>query len=79
MASNFKIVPSDSAFQPELDNAGVKLVIVDFFATWWGQSIIYMTRNEMPIWTVSARMLDCRMLYSLGPNPLQWFGAESST
>jgi len=34
MAANFRIVAVDSAFQPELTNAGSKLVVVDFFATW---------------------------------------------
>jgi len=36
MAVNFKIIPTDSAFQPELSAAGTKLVVVDFFATWCG-------------------------------------------
>eukprot|EP00794_Sanderia_malayensis_P006506 gene6506-7250_t len=37
MASgNVKIVASDSQFQPELTNAGGKLVVVDFHATWCG-------------------------------------------
>jgi len=36
MAANFKILSTDSAFQPELSAAGTKLVVVDFYATWCG-------------------------------------------
>lgn len=31
---NLKIIPQDDVFQTELSAAGVKLVVVDFFATW---------------------------------------------
>lgn len=31
---NLKILQRDDTFQPELAAAGVKLVVVDFFATW---------------------------------------------
>ena len=31
---NLKIIPQDDMFQTELSAAGVKLVVVDFFATW---------------------------------------------
>jgi len=31
---NYKVIPHDDMFQTELSAAGVKLVIVDFFATW---------------------------------------------
>ena len=31
---NVKILTDDSQFQPELRNAGTKLVVVDFHATW---------------------------------------------
>ncbi|XP_065064006.1 thioredoxin-like protein 1 [Rhopilema esculentum] len=33
---NVKIIADDSQFQPELSNAGSKLVVVDFHATWCG-------------------------------------------
>jgi thioredoxin len=36
MAANFKVIATDSAFQPELSSAGTKLVVVDFYATWCG-------------------------------------------
>lgn len=36
MATNYRIVATDSGFQPELINASAKLVVVDFFATWCG-------------------------------------------
>lgn len=36
MAGNFKEINDDSEFQSELANAGTKLVVVDFFATWCG-------------------------------------------
>ncbi len=32
---NVKVVPSDADFQKELIVAGDKLVVVDFFATWY--------------------------------------------
>ena len=35
MAGNFKEINDDSEFQLELTNAGTKLVVVDFFATWY--------------------------------------------
>ena len=35
MAGNFKEINEDSEFQLELTNAGTKLVVVDFFATWY--------------------------------------------
>ena len=34
MAGNIREINDDSEFQPELTNAGTKLVVVDFFATW---------------------------------------------
>jgi len=34
IVENLKILQRDDTFQPELAAAGVKLVIVDFFATW---------------------------------------------
>jgi len=36
MAGNMRQVPSDDAFQTELANAGTKLVVCDYFATWCG-------------------------------------------
>jgi len=36
MASNIRQVPTDADFQTELTNAGTKLVVVDYFATWCG-------------------------------------------
>ena len=33
-SGNYKVIPQDDMFQTELSAAGVKLVIVDFFATW---------------------------------------------
>lgn len=36
MAGNIREINDDSEFQPELTNAGTKLVVVDFFATWCG-------------------------------------------
>jgi len=35
-SGNYKVLPQDDMFQTELSAAGVKLVIVDFFATWCG-------------------------------------------
>lgn len=34
MAGNVRVIANDSEFDPELTNAGTKLVVVDFFATW---------------------------------------------
>lgn len=34
MAANYRTLAVDGAFQPELTNAGPKLVVVDFFASW---------------------------------------------
>ncbi|KAK7096274.1 thioredoxin-like protein 1 [Littorina saxatilis] len=34
--SNVRVLPDDTHFNPELTNAGTKLVVVDFFATWCG-------------------------------------------
>lgn len=34
MAANMKEITVDSQFQPELTNAGGKLVVVDFYAVW---------------------------------------------
>jgi len=31
---NYKVIPADGHFQPELLSAGTKLVVVDFYATW---------------------------------------------
>ncbi|ELT98129.1 hypothetical protein CAPTEDRAFT_160246 [Capitella teleta] len=36
MAGAVKVIPNDAQFQPELTNAGSKLVVVDFFAEWCG-------------------------------------------
>lgn len=36
MSGNIRQVPSDADFQRELTNAGTKLVVVDYFATWCG-------------------------------------------
>ena len=34
MSGGVKQIENDQQFQPELANAGSKLVVVDFFATW---------------------------------------------
>ncbi len=34
MAENFKVLKEDAEFDAELQNAGSKLVIVDFTAAW---------------------------------------------
>ena len=34
MSNRPKEIEEDSQFQPELTNAGAKLVVVDFYATW---------------------------------------------
>ena len=34
MAGNVRVIANDSEFDPEQTNAGTKLVVVDFFATW---------------------------------------------
>jgi len=34
IVDNLRILQRDDTFQPELAAAGVKLVVVDFFATW---------------------------------------------
>ena len=34
-ANNVKIIADDSQFQTALNNAGMKLVVVDFHATWY--------------------------------------------
>ena len=31
---NYKVLGQDDMFQPELSAAGMKLVVVDFYATW---------------------------------------------
>ncbi|KAL4216514.1 Thioredoxin-like protein 1 [Mactra antiquata] len=36
MPGNVRVVASDAEFDPELTNAGTKLVVVDFHATWCG-------------------------------------------
>ncbi|KAK3095560.1 hypothetical protein FSP39_016107 [Pinctada imbricata] len=36
MTGTVRVVGDDAQFQPELANAGTKLVVVDFFATWCG-------------------------------------------
>ncbi|KAH3873149.1 thioredoxin-like protein 1 [Dreissena polymorpha] len=36
MANNVRVIATDAEFDPELTNAGTKLVVVDFFATWCG-------------------------------------------
>ena len=35
MANNVKVIATDAEFDPELTNAGTKLVVVDFYATWY--------------------------------------------
>lgn len=34
MTGTVRMVTEDSQFQPELANAGTKLVVVDYYATW---------------------------------------------
>ncbi|WAR29944.1 TXNL1-like protein [Mya arenaria] len=36
MANNVRVIATDAEFDPELTNAGNKLVVVDYYATWCG-------------------------------------------
>ena len=38
---NVNILTDDSQFQPELKNAGSKLVVVDFHATWYDKKFAF--------------------------------------
>ncbi len=41
MESNYKEIEKDQDFQVELNNAGSKLVVADFFATWYDSGLLF--------------------------------------
>ena len=65
MTGKLNHIKTDAEFQPHLTNAGSKLVVADFFATWYvymGDNIIFegslFTNTEYEVYDHSRNQLE---------------------